>query len=411
MSNRGGCFSGGVLTGVLWLLQFTAAAGWGQAAEIFPFHRVGRASLSDRISRVEPRNAVDLPPAAAEDRASAADSSAVASDNSPLELSPSLLRLRDRIRACLAHYYRQPEDTKYRSPWGIMHAMLPYGVEAQVKVGTRHVNAIGWLCWNGKGQNLTLLEVKQGTLQPRSGPGMQGHDAQFLFMLAQCRVPIDYPIKVDGYSFTVADLVEYEKSDCESGKELNFKLVGLSHYLESDAVWRSRRGERWDIPRLIREELTQPIIGACCGGTHRLMGFSYAVQKRESRGEPVVGQWLRAQKYIEDYHEYALRLQNPDGSFSTDWFRSRQRLDDPERVLETTGHMVEWLVYSLPAEELVSGPIVKSVDFLSRLLLDNRDRDWAVGPKGHALHALAIYDERLFGGKPGGRPYLVSRPN
>ena len=119
--------------------------------------------------------------------------------DAPLELTPALIRRRDRIRLCLAHYYRQPEDSKYRSPWGIMHAMLPYGVDAQVKVGNRHVNAIGWLCWNGKGQNLTLLEVKNGSLQPRSGPGMQGHDAQFLFMLAQCRVPLDYPIKVDGY--------------------------------------------------------------------------------------------------------------------------------------------------------------------------------------------------------------------
>ena len=82
----------------------------------------------------------------------------------------------------------------------------------------------------------------------------------------------------------------------------------------------------------------------------------------------------------------------------------------PERVLETTGHMVEWLVFSLPREELVAGPIVKSVDFLNRMLLDNRDRDWAVGPKGHALHALAIYDERVFGSTPGKRPFLVSRP-
>ena len=331
-------------------------------------------------------------------------------DDAPLELTPSLIRLRDRIRLCLAHYYRQPEDSKYRSPWGIMHAMLPYGVDAQVQVGNRHVNAIGWLCWNGKGQNLTLLEVKNGSLQPRSGPGMQGHDAQFLFMLAQCRVPLDYPLKVDGYNFTVADLVEFEKTACESGTELNFKLVGLTHYLDSDATWRNRLGERWDIPRLIKEELTQPIIGACCGGTHRLMGFSYAVEKRERRGEPMVGQWLRAKKYVEDYHEYAFRLQNSDGSFSTDWFRSRQRSDDPQRVLETTGHMVEWLVFSLPREELVAGPVVKSVDFLNRLLLDNRDEDWAVGPKGHALHALAMYDERVFGSTPGKRPFLVSRP-
>jgi len=51
----------------------------------------------------------------------------------------------------------------------------------------------------------------------------------------------------------------------------------------------SRGGEPWSIQRLVQEELKQPIRGAACGGTHRLMGFSYAVNKRVKRGKPVVG--------------------------------------------------------------------------------------------------------------------------
>ncbi len=326
-----------------------------------------------------------------------------------IRTTAEFLQRRERIRECLRLHFARPEDSTVRSPWGLMHGMLAFGIDTEVIVQGHRVNAVNWLCRNGKGQDLQILEVRRGKLQPTSGPGVQGHDAQLLFMLAQCKVPIDHPIVVDRYHFTVADLVEFEKSTCESGLELNFKLVGLIHYLDSDASWTTRKRERWDIPRIIREELTQPIVGACCGGTHRLMGFSYAVRKREQRGEPVVGQWLRAKTFIEDYQRYAFKLQYPDGSFSTDWFRSRQKSDDMNRALETTGHMFEWLAFSLPDEELTEPHVVKTVDYLCGQFLENRDHEWGVGPKGHALHSLALYDERVFGSKPGNRPFLTAR--
>ena len=117
-------------------------------------------------------------------------------------------------------------------------------------------------------------------LRLRSGPGYQGHEGQFLHTLARSKVRSDYPIRVDGHEFTVADLIEYEKKTCRAGSELTFKLVALSHYLDSDATWTCDRGETWNIPRLIREELAQPIVGAACGGTHRLIGYSAAVNVR-----------------------------------------------------------------------------------------------------------------------------------
>ena len=119
-----------------------------------------------------------------------------------------------------------------------------------------------------------------------------------------------------------------------------------------DEKWKSNDGQDWDIPRLIKEELAQPIVGAACGGTHRLTGFSYAVRKREQRKEPIDGQWLRAKKFVEDYHDYTFRLQNPDGSFSTEWFVGRGDDGPPSRRLETTGHITEWLAYSLNDEEV-----------------------------------------------------------
>lgn len=141
-----------------------------------------------------------------------------------------------------------------------------------------------------------------------------------------------------------------------------------------------------------------------------MMGFSYAVHKRRQRKEPFTGEWERARKFVNSYIQYTFKLQNRDGSFSTDWFRGRGNRGDIDRKIQTTGHMLEWLVFSLPEEDLTDPRVVRSVDFIVNALWNNRGRDLEVGPKGHALRALALYDERVFGGKPGTRKdYLAER--
>jgi len=296
-----------------------------------------------------------------------------------------------------------------RSPWGAMHAMIAYGVDSELIAGDRRVNAIGYLCYNGTCNGQQLFHTTNKKIAARIGVGVQGHGGQFLSMLAQSRVKTDFPMKADGLDFTVADLIQFEKDSCRPRTELTFKLISLVHYLKSDDTWKSNDGQDWDIPRLIQEELKQPIVGAACGGTHRMTGFSYAVRKREQRKEELTGQWLRAKKFVESYHEYTFRLQNPDGSFSTDWFAGRADFGPPSRRLETTGHITEWLSFSLSPAELRDPKMIKSVQYLTNLLLKGRDDKWSIGPLGHGLHALAIYDERVFAGKPGQRGLELAR--
>jgi hypothetical protein len=334
----------------------------------------------------------------------------MSTDTEPeIEITPELERLREKVRTCLRFYY-QPENAATRSPWGVMHSLIGYGVDTELIVGRKRVNAIGWLCWNGPCRGMRLLHIDgSGNLSVKHGVGYEGHEGQFLSMLAQSRVKIDYPMRVDGRELTVADLVDYEKRTCRPRSELTFKLIGLAHYLDSDATWTTDAGEAFSIPRLIREELAQPINGVACGGTHRLMGFSYAVRTREKRGEPVDGEWARAKKYVEDYLQYAFKLQNRDGSFSTQWLRHRANSGDPARQIQTTGHILEWVVYALPKDDLDDPRVVHAVDFLSTLLLRQRNSDPEVGPLGHAIHALSLYNERVFGEKPGKRAELLVR--
>jgi hypothetical protein len=366
-------------------------------------------STTEQSSDIEPgENTIQQPAQPADENRQqendpAAENRSQPEETANIELSAELLDLQKKVRDVLAYHIERPESVENRSPWGIMHALIAYGVDTEVTQGGRRVNAIGWMCFNGPCRGQQLLGVSNGKLHTTVGVGVQGHEGQFLAMLAQSKVKTDFPIRIDESQFTVADLVEYEKRTCKEGTELTFKLIALSHYLDTNAKWKNQQGQEWDLPKLIKEELAQPVIGAACGGTHRMMGFSYAVRNRQKDEQPITGQWLRAQKYVDAYHEYTFGMQNEDGSFSTNWFRSPGAVPDIDRRIETTGHILEWLSYSLPKENLLDPRTVKAVNYLATLMWENRDHDWEIGPKGHALHALAIYDERLFQGKPGQR--------
>ncbi len=319
--------------------------------------------------------------------------------DAPLPLSPEMRALRYKVRRALSIYYPKHLNTRDNSPWEVMHQIIAYGVDTKLFRGSssgEEVNAVAWMCYNGACRGEQLFYLNNGKLVARKGPGLQGHYGQFLAIIAQAHVKGDYPMNVGGKSFSLNDLIQHEQADCQAGEELTFKLIGLMHYLDSDATWLNRDGQPWSIQRLVREELAQPIRGAACGGTHRLMGLSYAVNKRIQRGQPINGEFQRAQTFINDYHRYTLSLQNPDGSFSTEWFARRGATPDVDRRLKTTGHITEWLSFSLSEEELLQPQLTKAIDYLASILISGKDHTWEIGPLGHGLHALRIYDRRVF---------------
>ena len=314
-------------------------------------------------------------------------------------MTKSMQNLRNKVRNVLKMYYAKPENTHDNDPWEMMHGMLAYGLRSQVRVGGPKgdlVTAVGWLCYNKPAKGLTLMYVTpEGELRAKQGAGLQGHLGQLLAMLAQCRVSPDYPIVVGEHDFTIRDLIEVEKKTCYEKTELTFKLIGLMHYLDSDSKWVNDQGMEWDIPKLIREELAQPIRGAACGGTHRLSGLSLAARTRVRRGEPLDGEFARANEFVEKYHNYAFQLQNSDGSLSTDWFHGKGDEDDIDRRVKTTGHILEWLCYSLSDDQLKSNRVFAATNYLATLLYSNYDKEWEKGPVNHAIHALRLYDERM----------------
>lgn len=322
------------------------------------------------------------------------------------------VQLRSRIRQVLRFYFNNPPDVSRYTPWEILHYAIAFGVDAQIKTGSQTANAIGWLCWNypARGQTLFSATGNPRQLAVHIGPGIEGHEGQVLALLALSKVRRDFVIKVNGTDFTVEDLIRHEQSTCDLGSELTFQLLALSHYLNSEDSWRSDAGEQFTIERLLQSELAQQVNGAACGGTHRLMGISYALNRRRHRDEELTTLWRRAEKYLQDYQKYVMSLQNPDGSFSSNWFQRRGVTSDYQRSLYTSGHIVEWLLFSVDDAMLLHERVLKAVDFLcSNLYAHRRDR-LDMGTIGHALRALTIFDERVFGAKPGLRRDIYGNP-
>ena len=318
----------------------------------------------------------------------------------PIRLTSSVARMQNMMRACLRYYYSRPEIANERSNWGMLHQIMVYGPDTKIRVGSKQYSAIAWIAGNNACRGQRLLTLEDNAITARSGVGLQGHQAQMLAVFSLCDVPLDYPLYVDNEKFSVRDVAESEMLTCRRGEELTFTLIGLSHYLDTDTVWLNEDGEKWSFERLLREELSQSIVGAACGGTHRLMGYAHALRKRRAEGKPITGQWKRAEIYTKDFVNYAYRLQNRDGSMSTDWFEGREDNGDMDRKIQTTGHMVEWLLTVTPDSQLQDRRIVAAVRYLLNTMYNERGHDWKIGPKGHALRSLAMYYERVYNSGP-----------
>lgn len=321
------------------------------------------------------------------------------------ELSPALTTLRDSVRRTLATHQKLPLNTREHSATEIMSRCLAFGCGAEVSLeganGNR-INGITCLCWGYPCAGFEMLGLSQDHIAARIGYGCQERPGEFLAMLAMSRVQPNYPVRVGNDTRTVADVIEAEKLGCRVGGDMSLALIGLSYYVD-EPEWKNDLGETWSVERIVQEEVAQPVVTAPEGGLNRLMGLSYAVARRAKRGQPIDGQFERAQKYTADFHEFALQLQNSDGSWGPHFLAAKSASPDAAAQLRSTGRVLEWLAMSLPEQKLDDSRVVNAVECVVRLLGSQRYQ-WNAAPLstreivsvGHALHGLNVYDDRIF---------------
>ena len=321
-------------------------------------------------------------------------------------LSPEMTALRDRVRKVLVHYFREPINTSDNTPAEILSFCLAFGCETEVRYGGsagNAMNGIGCLCYNYPCAEYRLLAVHDKKAIVRVGYALQQAPGQLLAVLAQSAVPDSYEIRVGDWRGTVADLVASEKLSCVSGIDLSQKLIGLADYLPDDATWKNAAGEAWSLERIVREELGRTPATYGPEVTRHLMGLTFAVERRCRHGHPCDGQFSRAKKFLAEYEEHALSLQNADGTWHPDFFAAKGPSRDTSGMLRATGQILEWLVTLVPAERLQDRQLARSVSFLTNLLEEPYSRlnftatsTQEIDAVMHAVRALRIYDRRLF---------------
>lgn len=289
----------------------------------------------------------------------------------------------------------------YHSPWQIFHGILAYRQDFQLKLGEQKVSAIEWVATSEpRFDNLPLLLITAhgAKFHPFTREyAFEGHPSQTLALLSESHLPVDYEFKIGDRKVTIGDFLNNTMMEVgvNPREEITWVLWALNNYLKSDAQWRNQLGQNWSIELLVQHQVWAAVVGGPCGGNHGLFALAKARDKYLKSGNQLRGVWLQADQKINQYIEYARLLQNPDGSFSSEFYKGRGYSQDMNTRFNTTGHTLEFLAVGLPETRLNEPWVRNAVNLLSKELIDNRRAQANPGPLYHSVNALRNYRDRV----------------
>jgi hypothetical protein len=319
---------------------------------------------------------------------------------------------RHRIEAAIQNVRRRDLLTT-NGFWTVFHGILGLGPGVQLlnpQTGGR-VNAVDYICAGGELRGLQFVPTKHGLDVVTTGlaGGGQGHQDQFVAEMAQWGMPPDRKFVVLGREYTFEDFIRHTqmRARVTANQELSWAIVILGQYRGTDVSWRNAFGERLHLHDLLRYELDAPIELAACGGTHRLFGLTWVYHLHLQKGGGTEGVWQAVADANVRYCNLAKKYQNPDGSFSTDFFRGPGHAADKQLRLNTTGHTFEWLALALPDAALKEPWMEAAANALALMILDLQGQPVEGGSLYHAVHGLLLYTARVYDSHTFGAPDVL----
>ncbi|MEK6247307.1 MAG: hypothetical protein N2C12_03960, partial [Planctomycetales bacterium] len=300
--------------------------------------------------------------------------------------------------------------------WQILHGALPFGMRFQVRNGDETIPAMQWVLEGNEMSGWTLNHGEKklpshGTdalpsgrqglklvLEGGSNTG-QGHEDQWLAVMSQCGLKLDQPIVFLGQTYQLRDIVSQSMWDVYEGKECSWTLIALANYLDDyDKEWTVSDGSKWTIEKLIAMEADQDLGDSACGGTHRLIGMTMALDNHLEKGGEIRDGWKTAEEKIGGAIETAFAMQNlDDGSFSTNYFDRPGASPDLAKRIGTTGHTLEFLSLALDKDQLADPRMEHAAVHLCDLFEATKPTNLECGALYHAAHGLIEYRERRWG--------------
>lgn len=293
--------------------------------------------------------------------------------------------------------------------WQILHGVLAYGKDFKVWVNGELTPALDWAMNGGDLRGWTMRPTDQGllaVLEAGTKTG-QGHEDQWFAIISQCGVGPEDPIIVRGAEYHVADIVRQSQWNVREGMEGSWTIIGLSAYLSDHDTWQSHDGTEWNLERLVASEAKQGLAESACGGSHRLIGLSMALNRHLDAGGEVDGAWADADRKIQDAIEKARQFQHPSGALSSSYFERASYSPDVAVQINKTGHTLEFLVLAMTDEQLHEPWVTRAATYLCRLFQQTRDLPIECGSLYHAAHGLQLYRLRRFGPREFAEPAIT----
>jgi hypothetical protein len=339
--------------------------------------------------------------------------------------------LKKSIRSALAANSKRAVTTQNNTPGDVLLMALPYGADAKVyqpaavidpreKTAPRgsYIYSIGTLCWNYPCSGKTLLRSDGKRVYARVGSGFQRRPASFLALLAMSNIMPNYELKVNGGMYSIGHLIASEKAAVSKGSNMSMALVGLSFYGEAEEQWKNEMGETWTIERMVTEELNRSIDQGSSDVTDWLLGLTAAVKLYEEESKAIRGPMALAKRQLGTYHEFVLSVQNDQYLWHPKFFLFKGTNPDVYETLYSSGHILRWLLLSLPDKEVNDSRVTRSVTGLlsavNRIPMNmtaGTMTDRQLEAVAVSLHALSIYNQRVFGDDPAEEPAPNSDQN
>lgn len=321
--------------------------------------------------------------------------------------------LMDKVDQAIAVTKRRQLVVGEHSPWQVVHGVLALRQDMMMrKPDGTEISGIDWMASGAlwRGDPIFMATPYGGQGHPFRSTNdkyhFEGHPTQFLGYMCEARLPLEFEFQAGPKKITVRDLINDAKMQIKEGPEVTWTLWALSHYLNTNEEWINARNEQWSIERMLKIELQDSVLNSACGGTHGLYALAYARNKHLVNGNKLNGVWLQADYKINRYIAEAERLQSRDGSFSAAYFKGPEQSRDFHTRLPANGHVLEFLMRSVPDEYLSKPWIRRGVESVATDLVDNRRVKCDCGPMFHALHALKLYKQRVLGGDYCERPMI-----
>jgi len=308
-------------------------------------------------------------------------------------------------------YENRHLNLQEHAAWQILHGALTFkrAFPVRKEPGGESVSAVDHVLAGGTmngwtvrpGIVLDAATDRRGLIaemEPGTKTG-QGHSDQWLAILAQCDLPPSQTILAGDRTFTMEDFVRQVQWDVPRNvnQEYSWTLIGLTTYLPTTSSWTAQDEQTWSIERLVEIETQQDLATSACGGTHRLIGLSMALNRHLAAGHEMQGVWAAANEKIQEGIEAARQYQNTDGSFSSNYFQRGGRAADLAQDLGVSGHILEFLVLAMTDEQLSEPWVKRAVMHLCDVFHKTRPVPLECGALYHAAHGLALYRDRVFG--------------